>query len=135
MRSKVTSIVRISFPDNVGVTIFLVCAIPVGHTVCYTISIENWQRQTRDPRLSEAQCCFLCIVCGFLFFHKNYNEVLYISADVMTPKRVNLKVIAPRVNSSFYFTNIDIFFSLQSYQRIPFKEYNPFLHFVPSISF
>lgn len=73
----------------------------------------------RDPRLSEAQCCLLCIVCGFLFFHKNYNEVLYISADVMTPKRVNLKVIAPRVNSSFYFTNIDIYFFLTILSKNP----------------
>lgn len=37
----------------------------------------------------------------------------------MTPKRVNLKVIAPRVNSSFYFTNIDIYFFLTILSKNP----------------
>lgn len=48
-------------------------------------------------------CCTMLFFVWFLFSHHTwkYNEVLYISADVRTPKTVNLKVLAPRVNQSF----------------------------------
>lgn len=50
-------------------------------------------------RSSEAHCCFVYYILEFFCnILETTLKYIYISADVRTPKRVNLKVIAPRVN-------------------------------------
>lgn len=130
MRSKVTSIAHIILLGNVKSDIM---RIPVGNTVCYTIRIETLEKQTCFSHREISHQVIWSTVLSFVFYLSglflsqhtwNFNEVLFISADVRTPKTVNLKVIAPRVNSSFYFTNMFFFclflflpvLSIKSYQ-------------------
>lgn len=60
------------------------------------------------------------------------NEVLYISADVRKPKKVNLKVISPRVKTHFLFCFF-VYIFLTALSTNPTDRENSFKHFVPFI--